>query len=72
MVITDHQVEHCLEHCCQQGCQWVNAFIHKLEQGLLPPEVQHLTPAQRRLLLQELHSVMAVYTQTELISTSVV
>ncbi|MDY6992617.1 MAG: hypothetical protein SVR94_08445 [Pseudomonadota bacterium] len=65
MSAIDYQVEQCLEYCCQQGCQWVNEFIQKLEQGLLPLEVRHLTPAQRILLLEELQSIMAVYAQTK-------
>jgi len=63
MSAIDYQVEQCLEYCCQQGCQWVNELIQKLEQGLLPLEVHHLTPRQRVLLLEELQSIMAVYAQ---------
>lgn len=57
----DTQVDACVERICTQGCRNVNRIICKLEQGAVVPDAQTLSPAQRTTLLEELKSIMAVY-----------
>ena len=57
----DPLVEARVETLCQTGCRRVRQAIETLEQGGELPETRDLTPDQRRALLAELKSVMAVY-----------
>jgi len=50
-----------VEQFCQQGCQKVYRVIAGLEQGEKLQEVDNLAPKERRLLLNELKSIMQVY-----------
>ena len=55
------QVEACLETLCLRGCRSVLRDIERLERGEVFAEVESLDAADRRLLLAEMRSIMAVY-----------
>ncbi|MCK5719153.1 MAG: hypothetical protein KAH84_04290 [Thiomargarita sp.] len=57
-------VELCLEQICQLGCRAVNNIIEQLEQQQFIDIIKHLNEKQRQILLQELNSIMAVYSET--------
>jgi len=52
---------HCVEAVCQCGCEAVRAVIAALEADQPVSQVQGLDPHERRLVLDELKAVMAVY-----------
>lgn len=60
----DPLVEARLKSLCQNGCRQVRLAIAAMERRDQLPETGDLTPAQRRALLAELKSVMAVYGDT--------
>ncbi len=55
------QVSHCIETLCQCGCDAVRATISAMESGAVVPQVQTLSEEERRMVLEELKAVMAVY-----------
>lgn len=55
------RVEACLEALCLRGCRSVLRDIERLARGEAFPEVAALDPEERRRLLEELRSIMAVY-----------
>lgn len=61
MTIDRQRVDHCVELLCNRGCKAVWADIQRLEAGKSLPETTALTDEERRVVLQELKSVMAVY-----------
>ena len=61
---SDATLESRVESLCQQGCRQVRQSIAALEQGGNPPETWGLTSDERRRLLAELKSIMAVYGET--------
>jgi hypothetical protein len=50
-----------LETICQKGCRLVWDDIARLERGESLPETHALTDDERRWLLDELRTIMAVY-----------
>jgi hypothetical protein len=50
-----------VEQLCQEGCERVYAHIDALRAGRQLPGFSPLSPAERRLVLDELLSIMAVY-----------
>lgn len=50
-----------VEAVCSEGCNHVRSIIRQFEDGRDPEELRHLTPDERRLVLQELRAIMAVY-----------
>lgn len=64
MITNDKQIDLCLEQICKQGCCFVNQAIDQLEQGQTIDSTQHLELTQRKILLQELKHIMAVYAET--------
>ena len=57
-------VEACVEALCQKGCRSVHETIARLERGEVLPETLGLSQAERRVVLEELRSIMAVYGAT--------
>ncbi len=55
------QAIQCVETLCERGCFAVRAIISAMEAGCDPVETAGLTEAQRRFVLEELKSIMAVY-----------
>jgi len=53
----------CLEQLCAHGCRQVDGFIEALTAGRSVPGTEHLSLLQRRLLLHEMQSIMAVYAE---------
>ncbi len=58
---TTEQVSRCVEALCQCGCDAVRATITALEMGQPVAQVEGLSDEQRRQVLIELKSIMAVY-----------
>jgi hypothetical protein len=56
-----YRLESRLEALCEKGCRRVWQDIDALERGEDLPETRGLSAEERRLLLQELKQVMAVY-----------
>jgi hypothetical protein len=54
-------VEACVDSLCEQGCNRVNACISALQNGEDFPEVAGMSATDRRVLLQQLVEIMAVY-----------
>jgi hypothetical protein len=63
MITHDKQIDSCLEDICLQGCQATNQVIQALEENQVIETVKHLSVIQRRILLQELKKIMAVYAE---------
>ena len=61
MHLKDDWAEHCVDRICRLGCRRVSDIIHRLEQGERVAEVAGLSPGERRAVLAELQSIMAVY-----------
>lgn len=55
------QIAQCVEQLCQCGCSDVRNTIARLEAGQVVAEVKGLTAEERRLVLEELKAIMAVY-----------
>lgn len=55
------RVEHCVERICDKGCKSVWTYIRRLESGENLPETAMLDEQERRAVISELKSVMAVY-----------
>lgn len=55
------KVDHCVELLCDRGCRAVWGIIRSLEAGEELPETSSLSADERRAVLRELKSVMAVY-----------
>jgi hypothetical protein len=64
MITHDKLIDSCLENVCLQGCQTANQVIQALEEKQVIETVKHLSVIQRRILLQELKKIMAVYAET--------
>ncbi len=58
------RVDQCIESMCHKGCKLLWDDIAALEQGEQPEETVSLSTAERSLVLDELKSIMAVYTDT--------
>lgn len=54
-------IDLCVERLCQQGCGRVTEYINMLQAGEALPQLEHLTPAEVQVVLDELVSVMAAY-----------
>ena len=54
-------IAYCVEQLCQQGCDKVYEYIDALQAGRQLPGIGPLSPAERRSVLTELRSIMAVY-----------
>jgi hypothetical protein len=61
MAATDSYVEQCVESLCSHGCERVSAYISMLKAGRVFAEVADLSVTERRLVLDELVSIMAPY-----------
>jgi hypothetical protein len=55
------QVNQCVDALCQCGCDAVRATIKAMEIGAELPQLQTLDSESRKLVLDELKAVMAVY-----------
>lgn len=55
------RIDECIEKLCQKGCSQVWGDIDTLENGGSLPETQNLDASERRRVLSELKTVMAVY-----------
>jgi len=62
--MTDGQtrVELCVEALCQDGCRKVTEYIDLLKSGAVFNDVAMLNTAERQAVLEELESIMSVYT----------
>lgn len=56
------RIELCVEALCQDGCRKVTEYIRLLKNGAVFTEVALLSTAERRAVLEELESIMSVYT----------
>jgi hypothetical protein len=54
-------IDEVLEAVCRRGCRYVLDLIARAERGQVPADMASLSPPDRRLVLSELKSVMAVY-----------
>jgi len=54
-------IEECIEILCNKGCRSVRKDIAALEHGQVLPEAWQLDAEERRMVLRELKSIMAVY-----------
>lgn len=61
MAELDSKLERCVEALCQNGCESVSAYIDALRAGEVFAEVAGLSVAERRMVLDELVSIMAPY-----------
>jgi hypothetical protein len=61
MAATDSNVERCVESLCSHGCERVSAYISMLREDKVFAEVADLSVTERRLVLNELVSIMAPY-----------
>ncbi len=59
--MNSEQVSQCIDALCQCGCDAVRATISALETGAIVPQVEILSEEERRMVLDELKAVMAVY-----------
>ena len=57
-------VDSYIEYLCEQGCTKVTACIEALGNNESVPELAGLTTAERRAVLNELVSIMSVYSGT--------
>ena len=55
------KIDQCVESLCNQGCSRVTGYIAALRAGQEFPEVAELSGEERRLVLEELESIMAAY-----------
>lgn len=55
------KIDQCVESLCSQGCNRVSGYIAELRAGQEFPEVAGLSGEERRLVLEELVSIMAAY-----------
>ena len=55
------QINQCIEALCNTGCDTVRATIRTLEEGLPLPQTKGLNKEERRIVLEEIKAVMAVY-----------
>jgi hypothetical protein len=60
-MVNSEQVSQCIETLCQCGCDAVRATISAMESGAVVPQVETLSDDERRMVLEELKAVMAVY-----------
>lgn len=51
----------CVEALCELGCRTVSSIIREMEHGAPPVQTAHLDADERRAVLAELKSIMAVY-----------
>ena len=61
MAELDSKLERCVEALCHHGCESVSAYIDALMAGEVFAEVADLSVAERRMVLDELVSIMAPY-----------
>lgn len=62
--LPDH-LQPVIERICALGCQQVNECIDQLKNGRDPQHTRNLTPEDKRRVLTELISIMAVYNPTK-------
>jgi hypothetical protein len=55
------KIAHCIEALCQKGCKEVSRTILAMERGEPMAEARELNTDERRAVLHELKSIMAVY-----------
>jgi 4-hydroxy-3-methylbut-2-en-1-yl diphosphate synthase IspG/GcpE len=60
-IVSSEQVSQCIDALCQCGCDAVRATISAMESGVEVPQVKTLSNEERRMVLDELKAVMAVY-----------
>jgi hypothetical protein len=59
--MNSEQLSQCIEALCQCGCEAVRATISAMESGVVVPQVETFSEAERQMVLAELKAVMAVY-----------
>ena len=55
------RVDRAVDSICEEGCRAVTGYIQRLKNGEDDPHWRHLDLEERRILLRELESIMAVY-----------
>ena len=55
------RIDRAIDRICDEGCRAVTRYIARLKNGEDHPHWRHLDIEERRILLRELESVMAVY-----------
>lgn len=55
------QITQCVELLCESGCSEVRSTITRLETDQMVSQVEGLNAEERRQVLDELKSIMAVY-----------
>jgi len=59
--MNNEQLSQCIDALCQCGCDAVRATIEAMESGVVVPQVETLSDEERKMVLDELKAVMAVY-----------
>jgi len=55
------KIEYAVTQVCDQGCTYVRLLIQKLETDVVIAETAALSQDERRAVLAELKSIMAIY-----------
>lgn len=55
------KIEYAVTQICDQGCTHTRLLIQKLETGVAVQETIELNKGERRAVLAELKSIMAIY-----------
>ena len=55
------KLEDVLDNICHHGCNYVRACIVKLQAHEIFTEVEFINPMDKKIVLQELMSIMEVY-----------
>ncbi|WP_457676289.1 hypothetical protein [Thiolapillus sp.] len=59
--MNDKSVDQAVEALCHKGCKALWTEIERMESGEILPELRSLDETQRRQVLAEIKSIMAVY-----------
>lgn len=63
--MNDTQIAQCIEILCQCGCSEVRAVIKRIEANQSVAQLEGFTVQERRLVMEELKAIMAVYDQRD-------
>lgn len=61
MPFSSNKISQRIEAVCEAGCEAVRASIQLMEQGIAVELTQDLNEEERKLILNELKSIMSVY-----------
>ncbi len=62
--MSQSRIEDTVESICQRGCRYVNRLLADPQCRAACEDLDNLDPRDRRLVLDELRAVMAVYQST--------